>query len=155
MKYAFEHPESFKLYVVCSSCTEIETDGSVELNIHFSFTLEHVAIDCFLEVCMLTFLSYRGILWHQIMCDIKHRHHWIIEYLPLWIFFCEMILLIDHALQTRVEEAEWSSVLFQMNMNELKWIMSMELLRTCSVLGTRDTVVDTRAGNLGVLVDSV
>lgn len=27
----------------------------------------------------------------------------------------------------------------------------MELLRTCSVLGTRDTVVDTRAGNLRVL----
>lgn len=62
-----------------------------------------------------------------------------------------MILLIDHVLQTRVEEAEWSSVLFRMNMNELKWIMSMELLRTCSVRGPRDTVVDTRAGNLGVL----
>lgn len=58
MKYDFEHQESFKLYVVCSYSTETETDGSVELSIHFSFTLEHVAIDCFLEVCMLIFLSY-------------------------------------------------------------------------------------------------
>lgn len=51
------------------------------------------------------------------MYDIKYCHHWILEYLPLWIFFCEMILLIDHVLQTRVEEAERSSVLFRMNMN--------------------------------------
>lgn len=36
--------------------------------------------------------------------------------------------------RTSVEEAEWRNVLFLMNVNELEWIMSRELLSTYSVL---------------------